>query len=71
MTALSVARSLECSAVHINSTTVHDESSLPHGGLKSSGFGRFNGSYAIQSFTQTKTVTFRTGERMAPLHLLA
>ncbi|KAL7411016.1 protein Vdh [Mrakia frigida] len=71
MTALSVARSLECSAVHLNSTTVHDESSLPHGGHKSSGSGRFNGSYAIQSFTQTKTVTFRTGEGMAPLDLLA
>ena len=71
MVALSVARELECSAIHLNSTTVHDESGLPHGGHKSSGFGRFNGPWSIQSFTQTKTITFRTGEGMPPFGLLA
>ena len=71
MLALSVARELEVSMIHLNSTTVHDESSLPHGGHKASGFGRFNGPWSIQSFTQTKTVTFRTGEGQAPLGLLA
>ncbi|KAL8279799.1 hypothetical protein RQP46_007894 [Phenoliferia psychrophenolica] len=57
--ALAMAKLLESSAVHINSSTVHDEAGLPHGGHKNSGFGRFNGPYAIDSFTQTKSITMR------------
>ncbi|CED83284.1 Aldehyde dehydrogenase [Phaffia rhodozyma] len=68
--AIQVAKALECSAVHINSNTVHDQGSLPHGGHKSSGYGRFNGKYAIDSFTQTKTITFRMNEPQAPFSLL-
>ena len=47
-------------AVHINGATVHDDSSIPHGGVKSSGFGRFNGTWGIEEFTTVKTITFRT-----------
>jgi acyl-CoA reductase-like NAD-dependent aldehyde dehydrogenase len=39
--ALSMARKIEAGAVHINSMTIHDEPQLPHGGTKSSGWGRF------------------------------
>lgn len=46
------------SAVHINSLTVHDEPVLPHGGWKSSGFGRFGGTSGYDEFLQTKTVTW-------------
>lgn len=46
-------------AVHINSLTVHDESVLPHGGWKSSGFGRFGGNSGYDEFLQTKTVTWQ------------
>lgn len=47
------------SAVHINSLTVHDEPTLPHGGWKSSGFGRFGGGIAVyDEWLQTKTVTW-------------
>lgn len=46
-------------AVHINSLTVHDEPLLPHGGWKSSGFGRFGGgAAAYDEWLQTKTVTW-------------
>lgn len=45
-------------AVHINSLTVHDESTLPHGGWKSSGFGRFGGISGYDEWLQTKTVTW-------------
>lgn len=69
--ALAVARALESGAVHVNSSTVHDEAGLPHGGHKASGFGRFNGAYALEAFTQTKTITLRTGEGLPPFHLLA
>ena len=47
------------SAVHINSLTVHDEPALPHGGWKSSGFGRFGGSgSAYDEWLQTKSITW-------------
>ena len=38
--------------------TVHDESVLPHGGHKSSGYGRFAGSAGFDEFMQTKTITW-------------
>lgn len=47
------------SAVHINAMTVHDEPVLPHGGWKSSGFGRFGGTSGYDEFLQTKTVTWQ------------
>lgn len=45
-------------AVHINGLTVHDEAPLPHGGWKSSGFGRFAGATGYNEFLQTKTITW-------------
>ncbi|KAJ4188729.1 hypothetical protein NW759_016804 [Fusarium solani] len=56
--AFDLANSLESGAVHINSMTVHDESSLPHGGVKDSGFGRFNGPQGLDEFLHYKTVTW-------------
>ncbi|EXL65350.1 NAD-dependent aldehyde dehydrogenase [Fusarium oxysporum f. sp. conglutinans race 2 54008] len=53
-----VADKLESGAVHINSMTVHDEHSLPHGGVKNSGFGRFNGYQGMDEFLYYKTVTW-------------
>ncbi|KAH7009677.1 aldehyde dehydrogenase [Ilyonectria destructans] len=41
--ALKIAKEIQSGAVHINSMTVHDNLDLPHGGVKSSGWGRFNG----------------------------
>lgn len=54
--ALGLARKLDVSAVHINGSTVHDEATLPHGGAKSSGFGRFGGEWGLLEFVQTQTV---------------
>lgn len=56
--ALRVADRLESGAVHINSMTVHDEFALPHGGIKNSGFGRFNGYHGLDEFLYSKTVTW-------------
>lgn len=39
--ALRMARLIDAGAVHINSMSIHDEQQLPHGGTKSSGWGRF------------------------------
>lgn len=56
--ALRVADRLESGAVHVNSMTVHDEFSIPHGGIKNSGFGRFNGYHGLDEFLYSKTVTW-------------
>ena len=54
--ALSLAKKMKVSAVHINGATVHDESTLPHGGHGDSGWGRFGGEWGLQEFVHTKTV---------------
>lgn len=55
--ALDYARQLEVGGVHINLPTVHDEATVPHGGAKLSGFGRFNSRWGVQEFQMVKTVT--------------
>ncbi|KAG2419163.1 hypothetical protein HFD88_002268 [Aspergillus terreus] len=57
--AFRVARRYETGAVHINSMTVHDEASLVHGGVKKSGYGRFNAAQGMAEFLRYKTVTWR------------
>lgn len=57
--ALAIARKIESGAVHINSMTVHDEAGLPHGGIKNSGWGRFNADVGLNEFLKTKTITFQ------------
>lgn len=54
---LRFAKAIEAGAVHINGMSVHDESGLPHGGMKSSGYGRF-GSVGLEEWVRTKTITY-------------
>lgn len=56
---LRIAKLLETGAVHINSMTPHDESALPHGGVKKSGWGRFNSEEGLNEWFQTKSVTWK------------
>ncbi|KAH7406467.1 aldehyde dehydrogenase domain-containing protein [Phaeosphaeria sp. MPI-PUGE-AT-0046c] len=56
---LRIAKQIEAGAVHINAMTVHDEWTLPHGGAKASGFGRFNGQWGLEEFSRTKTITYK------------
>ncbi|CAE6447063.1 hypothetical protein ACGC1H_006822 [Rhizoctonia solani] len=55
--AFAMARRIESGAVHINDSTIHDYPTLPHGGCKKSGWGRFNGLEGIKEFTQLKVIT--------------
>ncbi|CAE6466203.1 unnamed protein product [Rhizoctonia solani] len=55
--AFAIARRIESGAVHINDSTIHDYPTLPHGGWKKSGWGRFNGLEGIKEFTQVKVIT--------------
>ena len=59
---LKLARGIEAGSVHINSMTVHDEPNLVHGGMKASGWGRYNGDDGINEFLDSKTVTWMDGE---------
>ncbi|OOQ89921.1 aldehyde dehydrogenase family protein [Penicillium brasilianum] len=55
---LAMAKRLQSGAVHINSMTIHDEPVLPHGGVKNSGWGRFNADEGLNEFLVTKSVTW-------------
>ncbi|KAJ5818793.1 hypothetical protein N7474_004384 [Penicillium riverlandense] len=55
---LAMAKRLQSGAVHINSMTIHDEPVLPHGGVKNSGWGRFNAAEGLNEFLVTKSVTW-------------
>jgi acyl-CoA reductase-like NAD-dependent aldehyde dehydrogenase len=68
--ALTVAKKLEVGAVHINGMTVHDQHTLPFGGVRDSGWGKFNGRGAIEAFTRTKTVRLGIEGHMLPLEAL-
>jgi acyl-CoA reductase-like NAD-dependent aldehyde dehydrogenase len=54
--AFELGKKLSVGTVHINAPTVHDEASLPHGGVKDSGWGRFGSHWAFDEFLQTKTL---------------
>ncbi|KAI5967435.1 hypothetical protein KGF57_000378 [Candida theae] len=55
--ALYIAKKLEIGGVHINAPTVSDEATVPHGGVKSSGVGRFNSHWGIDEFSIVKAIT--------------
>ena len=55
---LRIAKGYETGAVHINHMTIHDESNLPHGGTKKSGFGRFTALAGLDEWLRYKVVTY-------------
>ncbi|KAJ3166128.1 hypothetical protein HDU88_003676 [Geranomyces variabilis] len=57
--AFRLAKSIESGAVHINGMTVFDEPCVPHGGIKNSGWGRFNSSWGLDEFLVTKAITWK------------
>ncbi len=58
--AMAVANRLDAGSRHVNMATIHDQPQMPFGGLKASGYGRFNGLEAINEFTDTVLTTVRT-----------
>lgn len=55
--AVRFAKRIEAGGVHINSSSVHDEATVAHGGVKLSGYGRFNSTWGIDEFSFQKTIT--------------
>jgi benzaldehyde dehydrogenase (NAD) len=65
--AMAVARRIESGICHVNSSTVHDEPQMPFGGVKSSGWGRFGGSAALEEFTELRWMTIQQSARHYPI----
>ncbi|PIB02883.1 Vanillin dehydrogenase [Cercospora beticola] len=55
---LKIAKEIDSGAIHINSMSIHDEANLPHGGVKKSGWGRFNAQWGLEEFVKIKTITY-------------
>lgn len=64
--ALAVAARIESGSVHINGATVQNEPQAPYGGLKQSGYGRFDGRAVIDQFTEVKWVTIEPADQPYP-----
>lgn len=64
--AMKFAMELEAGMVHINGPTVHDEATVPFGGVKDSGSGREGGHWSMDELTETKWITIQTGQRPYP-----
>jgi vanillin dehydrogenase len=64
--AMKFALELEAGMVHINGPTVHDEATVPFGGVKDSGNGREGGHWSMDELTETKWITIQLGQRQYP-----
>ena len=64
--AMKFALELEAGMVHLNGPTVHDEATVPFGGVKDSGMGREGGRWSIEEMTEVKWVTVQLGKRIYP-----
>ncbi|HTT18810.1 MAG TPA: aldehyde dehydrogenase family protein [Candidatus Sulfotelmatobacter sp.] len=64
--AMKFAMELEAGMVHINGPTVHDEATVPFGGVKDSGSGREGGHWSMDELTETKWITIQMGRRPYP-----
>lgn len=54
--ALEISTQIRAGAIHVNSGTVRDEATLPHGGHGDSGWGRFGARWGLEEFLHTRTV---------------
>jgi acyl-CoA reductase-like NAD-dependent aldehyde dehydrogenase len=63
---LNIARRIDAGHVHVNGATVQNEPQAPYGGMKNSGFGRFDGRAVIDEFTELKWVTIEPSNQPYP-----
>jgi acyl-CoA reductase-like NAD-dependent aldehyde dehydrogenase len=64
--AMRFALELEAGMVHLNGPTIHDEATVPFGGVKDSGSGREGGRWSIDEMTEVKWVTIQMGRHPYP-----
>lgn len=65
--AIRVANQLHTGMVHINDQTVNSDPSMPFGGEKDSGIGRFGGQWIFEKFTTVKWVSVQKEKRQYPM----
>jgi acyl-CoA reductase-like NAD-dependent aldehyde dehydrogenase len=65
--AFAVARRIDAGHVHVNGATVQTEPQAPYGGMKNSGYGRFDGRAVIDEFTELKWVTIEPSGQPYPI----
>lgn len=61
-----LALKIESGMTHINDQTVNDSPTIPFGGTKSSGMGRFGNPWVVEEFTMTKWVSIQKKYREFP-----
>jgi acyl-CoA reductase-like NAD-dependent aldehyde dehydrogenase len=64
--ALQVALRIEAGHCHVNGSTVQNEAQAPYGGMKNSGYGRFDGRGVINEFTELKWITVEPSDQPYP-----
>jgi acyl-CoA reductase-like NAD-dependent aldehyde dehydrogenase len=64
--AMRFALELEAGMVHLNGPTIHDEGTVPFGGVKDSGSGREGGRWSTDEMTEVKWITIQMGRRPYP-----
>ena len=64
--ALQVAMRIQAGHVHVNGATVQNEAQAPYGGMKASGYGRFDGRAVINEFTELKWITVEPSDQPYP-----
>ncbi|ANE05372.1 dehydrogenase [Corynebacterium crudilactis] len=64
---LQAALAIEAGHVHINGATVQNDANAPFGGMKNSGYGRFDGRTVIREFTEEKWITIEDPKQQYPL----
>jgi acyl-CoA reductase-like NAD-dependent aldehyde dehydrogenase len=64
--AMRFAMELEAGMVHLNGPTIHDEATVPFGGVKDSGSGREGGRWSTDEMTEVKWITIQIGKRPYP-----
>jgi salicylaldehyde dehydrogenase len=65
--ALKAAMRIDCGSVHVNGATVQNEAQAPYGGMKNSGYGRFDGRAVIDEFTELKWITIEPLTQQYPV----
>lgn len=65
--AYTAALRIDCGSVHVNGATVQNEAQAPYGGMKDSGYGRFDGRAVIDEFTELKWITIEPSVQQYPV----
>jgi len=65
--ALQVAMQIDCGSVHVNGSTVQNEAQAPYGGMKNSGYGRYDGRAVVDEFTELKWITLEPSVQQYPV----